>query len=155
MSGAGPGIVTLAWVLCARRSTVACIDRTRSAELSRASKRANGSSAATDSAIGSGSALSAFTRASTGMTGPRRVSMHWVSARMSRGLGAASGSREQQRRRLDFGDGRRRIGEAGLDDRKGAGLAERIEQIGRRSLGDHDHRTQERHRIRRLQEADP
>ena len=62
---------------------------------------------------------------------------------------------EHQRGRLDLGDGRRRIGEAGLDDRKGAGLAERIEQIGRRSLGDHDHRTQERHQIRRLQGGRP
>ena len=52
---------------------------------------------------------------------------------------------EDKRGRLDFGDGGGRIGPAGLDDRKGAGLAEHIEQIGRRILGDHDHRTQERH----------
>ena len=71
--------------------------------------------------------------------------MHWVSARTSRGLGAAIRIGEHQRGRLDLGDGGGRVGQARLDDREGAGLAEHIEQIGRRALGDHDHRTQERH----------
>ena len=129
--------------------------RTRSAERSRASSRPTGSSTATGSAMGMGSTPSARTRASTGINGPRGSRCIVVSARISRGRRRRIGIREQQGGRLDFGDGRRRIGEAGLDDRKGAGLAEHIEQTGRRPLGDHDHRTQERHRIRRLQGAEP
>ena len=58
-----------------------------------------------------------------------------------RAFGIGNGERD----RLDFGDGRGRIGPARLDDREGAGLAEHVDQIGRRGLGDHDHRTQKRH----------
>ena len=49
--------------------------------------------------------------------------------------------RDQQSRRLDLGDRSRSVGKLGLDDGEGAGPAEDVDQIGRRSLGDNDHRT--------------
>ena len=42
---------------------------------------------------------------------------------------------------LDLGNRGRGIGPACFDGGKGAGLAEHIEQIGRRAFGDHHHRT--------------
>ena len=47
--------------------------------------------------------------------------------------------------RLDFCNRSGRIAPARLDDREGAGLAEYINQIGRRGFGDDDHWTQQCH----------
>jgi hypothetical protein len=41
--------------------------------------------------------------------------------------------------------GGRRVGPFGFDDRKGAGGDERGDQVGRRALGDEDHRSLQRH----------
>ena len=48
----------------------------------------------------------------------------------------------------DFTDRGRRARPIGLHDRERAGLAERIEQLGRRLFGDDDHRTQRCHALR-------
>jgi len=50
-----------------------------------------------------------------------------------------------ERDRLDLGDGGGSIRPACLHDRERPGLAEHVDQVGRRVLGDHDHRTQECH----------
>ena len=47
--------------------------------------------------------------------------------------------------RLDRDEGGWRIGPFGFDDRKSAGGAQRVNQVGRRIVGDHDHRTLKRH----------
>ena len=49
--------------------------------------------------------------------------------------------RDQQGGRLNLGHRGRGVGKLGLDDGKGAGPAEDVDQIGRRGLGDNDHRT--------------
>ena len=66
--------------------------RIRSAERSRAISRSVESSSAIANALGIAGVLSFSISAITGMTGPPRVSMHWVTARRCRGDGVPSGS---------------------------------------------------------------
>ena len=68
--------------------------------------------------------------------------------RCRRALRISNGQRDW----LNLGDGRRSIRPPRFDDREGAGLAQYVEQIGRRILGNHDHRTQERHDTSRLEQ---
>ena len=81
------------------------------------------------------------TRASTGMNGPPRVSMVLSSALRCLSEGRRRRIRDHQGGGLNLGHRRRRVGKLGLDDGEGAGPAEDVDQIGRRSLGDNDHWT--------------
>ena len=67
------------------------------------------------------------------------------SMRAAASLRGAPGSAITTAAGLTADEGGRRIGPFGLDDREGAGGAQRFDQIGRRTVGDHDHRTLQRH----------
>ena len=84
-------------------------------------------------------------RAITGTMMPLAVAICRQSMRAADSLGGGARLGDHHGGRLDRDEGGRRVGPVGLDDREGAGGAQRIDQVGRRTVGDHDHRTLQRH----------
>ena len=76
---------------------------------------------------------------------------HYLLAKLTRGGGIGGHARLGDHHRTWFHRMKRgrRIRPFGLDDREGAGGAERRDQVGRRAFGDEDHRTLQRHRCAR------
>ncbi len=115
------------------------------ADCRRAISRSTGSAASAGKRDRDGGFLVAMARAMIGTIGPFAVAICRQSMRAEDSLCGGARLGDHHGGGLDRDEGGRRIGPFGLDDREGAGGAQRFDEVGRRTVGDHDHRTLQRH----------